>query len=86
MPRENVNSLYFYLSRKLIKLNFNVSSNYFYLNRTLLNRDILKCSWMCIYKVACNQKYKNKTKFVVVVDQFTPGYQFRPTPNFLEDL
>ena len=23
---------------------------------------------------------------VVVVDQFTPGYQFRPTPNFLEDL
>ena len=23
---------------------------------------------------------------VVVVDQFTPGYQFRPTLNFLEDL
>ena len=24
--------------------------------------------------------------YVVVVDQFTPGYQFRPTLNFLEDL
>ena len=25
-------------------------------------------------------------KYLVVVDQFTPGYQFRPTLNFLEDL
>ena len=23
---------------------------------------------------------------VVVVDQFTPGYQFKPTLNFLEDV
>ena len=23
---------------------------------------------------------------IVVVDQFTPGYQFRPTLHFLEDL
>ena len=26
------------------------------------------------------------TGFVVVVDQFMPGYQFRPTLNFLEHL
>ena len=26
------------------------------------------------------------TTRVVVVDQFTPGYQFRPALNFLEDL
>ena len=30
--------------------------------------------------------YVSFGKFSLVVDQFTPGYQFRPTVNFLEDL
>ena len=29
---------------------------------------------------------KSMANYLVVVDQFTPGYQFTPTLNFLEDL
>ena len=34
------------------------------------------------YYPFCSHMYIN----IVVVDQFTPGYQFTPTLNFLEDL
>ena len=50
--------------------------------KTADNRDIL--SKYNSFKEILNNI--NKSLIVVVVDQFTPGYQFTPTLNFLEDL